>query len=270
MIRFIAVTAFLGLLILVLAPEEELATVYTALELDDLSIGNDNLTKTLVLPSGAPTSSSGTAFSINSNGYWLTSAHVVANCKNVYLTNDAENLVYVDNVVILKNYDIALLKSELVSPSFSLSNMSSDTAYFTGFSAGKINYGSLIFDEQTVVYDINDESKRLASVWSVFSINDKQSILGLSGSPLLDQHGHVVGVLNSANSEKFIATPLTVVMRFLQATGKKRIGSESKKQKNVMDLKNLYLNALNNVKYGKIKQVICSNENKYKISRNAR
>jgi serine protease Do len=138
----------------------------------------------------------GTGFVVNTNGYILTNAHVVENGKDIYVY-DKQNIARKTTVVkIDRALDIALLKLQ-------------DDNY--KFGNGKLPY-SIMTDEKELaekVYTIGYPktskvyNEGYISSQTDYNNNDTYYQLelpisnGASGSPLLDNSGRVIGLLNS-------------------------------------------------------------------------
>jgi len=150
---------------------------------------------------------SGTAFCINTNGYFLTNAHVVNGAKSVFAVMSRNKY----NVKIIKKYDdidLAILKIENVDMEPLLfanrNNINvTDRVSSIGFPSGADNDSNDLEELTTVTINsgiigkltkINLSIKNRNAVRSSVVQHDAVVNHGNSGGPLVNECGHVVGV----------------------------------------------------------------------------
>ena len=158
----------------------------------------------LVLVDVAPSQSSvGTAFSINKKGLWLTARHVVDGCDRVGLRIGLGRTISVD-AKIVQNSDLAVLSSDWVRrplpADLNSQRQVGEIGYFFGFPQGRPGevVGSLISRGRMKVRGrYTNEEAVLA--WSELgrSRNLTGSLGGLSGAPVLDKDGEVIGLITA-------------------------------------------------------------------------
>jgi serine protease Do len=142
----------------------------------------------------------GTCFAINNNGYAVTNAHVVNEGTSVYVFTQ-DNVAHKASIVSKNNeLDIAVLKidepdfkfSKVNDVPYSLGNYTSDMAqdvYTLGFPKNSIVYNRGYVSS---AYGRNDDSSHYQL--------ELPSSPGVSGSPVFDNKGNVVAIINSKES----------------------------------------------------------------------
>lgn len=163
----------------------------------------------IVLVDVAPLQSGmGTAFSINDKGMWLTARHVVDSCDKVGLRIGSLRTIAVD-MQIVQNSDLAVLSSDWkrrpLPADLDSRRQVGEIGYFFGFPQGKPGevVGSLIARNRMKVRGryTNDEA---ILAWSELgrSRNLKGSLGGLSGAPVLDKDGEIIGVVSAESPRR--------------------------------------------------------------------
>ncbi len=153
-------------------------------------------------------SGTGTAFAINDDGLWMTARHVVDSCDEVGLRIGTGRIVRVKSQVV-QNSDLAVLTSEWTRRPLpaDLENQRQigEVGYFFGFPQGKPGevVGSLISRNRMKVRGryTNDEA---VLAWSELgrSRNLSGSLGGLSGAPVLDKDGEIIGVVSAESPRR--------------------------------------------------------------------
>jgi len=175
----------------------------------------------IVLVDVAPRQSgTGTAFSINDEGLWLTARHVVDGCDEVGLRIGLGRIVRVSSQVV-QNSDLAVLKSEWqrrpLPADLDSQRQIGEIGFFFGFPQGNPGevVGSLISRNRMKVRGryTNDEA---VLAWSELgrSRNLKGSLGGLSGAPVLDKDGEIIGVVSAESPRR--GRVYTVAPRYLR------------------------------------------------------
>ena len=163
----------------------------------------------IVLVDVAPIQSGmGTAFSINNNGLWLTARHVVDSCESVGLRIGTGRIIPVQ-AQIVQNSDLAVLGSDWkrrpLPADLESQRQIGEIGYFFGYPQGKPGevVGSLIARSKMKVRGryTNDEA---VLAWSELgrSRNLKGSLGGLSGAPVLDKDGEIIGVVSAESPRR--------------------------------------------------------------------
>lgn len=158
----------------------------------------------LVMVDVAPRQSGvGTAFAIDKRGLWLTARHVVDSCDRVGLRIGSGRLLDVKAQTIA-NSDLAVLRSEWRRPPLPADleghRQIGEVGYFFGFPQGRPGevVGKLIARNKMVVRGryTNDEA---VLAWAELgrSRGLSGSLGGLSGAPVLDKDGEIIGVISA-------------------------------------------------------------------------
>jgi len=142
---------------------------------------------------------SGTGFAISSDGYVVTALHVINGADSVTIQNSNGDAYHVKAVYKDPGTDIAVLK--IVDPSFK-----SLGALPYGFKRSKAD---LMEDVFTIGYPLDDMvvGKGYISSWAGsngdtirYRVEIKASY-GNSGSPLFDENGNIIGIINSKQNQ---------------------------------------------------------------------
>lgn len=163
----------------------------------------------VVLVDVAPLQSGmGTAFSINNHGLWLTARHVVDSCNTVGLRIGAGRIIPVQSQIV-QNSDLAVLGSDWkrrpLPADLDSQRQIGEIGYFFGYPQGKPGevVGSLIARNRMKVRGryTNDEA---ILAWSELgrSRNLRGSLGGLSGAPVLDKDGEIIGVVSAESPRR--------------------------------------------------------------------
>ncbi len=163
----------------------------------------------IVLVDVAPLrSGTGTAFAINDDGLWLTARHVVDSCDKVGIRIGGRRTVKVKTQIIEKS-DLAILRSDWgrrpLPADLESQRQVGEIGYFFGFPQGKPGevVGSLIGRNRMKVRGryTNDEA---ILAWSELgrSRNLTGSLGGLSGAPVLDKDGEIIGVVSAESPRR--------------------------------------------------------------------
>lgn len=173
-------------------PPEEIGTLLPNDSPRDLNI---------LIDIDAPASGIGTAFAIDDKGTWLTARHVVDSCDRIGLRMSNQQLLPVtanispdvDLAVLTGKWERVPIRSDLYTPRYL-----NEYGFFFGFPQGRPGeaVGKLIGRGRMKVkgrYRTNEPV--LAWAESGRSSGLKGSLGGLSGGPVLDKDGEVIGVV---------------------------------------------------------------------------
>lgn len=155
-----------------------------------------------------PQSGSGTAFAINDTGNWLTARHVVDGCDSVAIKTGPNRIIKASYDIHSKN-DLAVLTTE-----WKRSPLPSDVrsrrqvgelGYFMGFPQGRPGEaaGSLISRSRMLVrgrYTSDEAVLAWAEIGRTTGLTG--GLGGLSGAPVLDKDGEIIGVVTAENPRR--------------------------------------------------------------------
>lgn len=145
--------------------------------------------------SGMVKFSSGTGFFVSLNGDIITSAHVLDQCKSIYVQGNFERPVPVELIGSDDVADLALLRADITPPNIAYLRMDStpteigDRVMLLGYPeeyAGTGKY-DINFSRVTALTGPKGETQ-----WLQFENSARH---GNSGGPLLDAAGNVIGVI---------------------------------------------------------------------------
>ncbi|HLI22178.1 MAG TPA: trypsin-like peptidase domain-containing protein [Stellaceae bacterium] len=179
-------------------------------------------------PLGAGEFSYGTSFPI-APGLWLTARHVANDsCSHVYLLVDGRR-VGASLAYVHPQSDLTVLKTEAVNgPALALEDApleETDTGYTFGFPGGKLGATEdelLGRARMSVTGVTNGTGPSLTWVETQRFPESLKSLGGMSGGPMLDQNGKIVGVMVAASRRRGRID--TVAPEVLLATAKSYAG----------------------------------------------
>lgn len=156
----------------------------------------------------APRSGIGTAFAINDRGEWLTARHVVDGCDQTAIKISQTSILRTD-VTVFRENDLALLKTQWqrkpLPHDVHTRRKVGEQGYFIGFPQGEPGeaVGTLIARNRMLVRGrySSDESV-LAWAEKGRTRGLKGSLGGLSGAPVLDKDGEVIGLVTAENPRR--------------------------------------------------------------------
>jgi S1-C subfamily serine protease len=172
----------------------------------------------IVVEAGKKVNSSGTAFALGGN-WWLTARHVVDGCSVTGLLTAPRKGVRAREVHLHPNADVALLRVPLKSQSFKMNDRPvrrGQAGFSIGYPQGDPGevYANLI-GRQRLHTRGRFRSEEPALVWAeqLRWPDSLPELGGLSGGPMFNPDGSVVGVLVAASERRgrvITAAPVTV------------------------------------------------------------
>ncbi|MEZ5937961.1 MAG: trypsin-like peptidase domain-containing protein [Hyphomonadaceae bacterium] len=170
----------------------------------------------------------GTAFAINRQGDWLTARHVVDGCSMVGLDLGDGRVVKAEDVWTSADSDLALIRTDRAPATVPVDPLQplriGDPGYHVGFPQGRsgevssrllarsrlVTRGRYQLDESVLAWVEKDRSDGLEG-----------TLAGMSGGPVFDADGEVVGVTVAESPRRgriYTAAPDSIA-RFLQRSG---------------------------------------------------
>lgn len=142
---------------------------------------------------------SGAAFSVSQHGLWVTAGHVVRDCQRIILLV-AEGRGVVATATFAPDADLALLSTEGGAPALPLFEgrlRSGARGFHPGFPRGRPGeLTSRFIGRDTLPADRRSQPRRSVLAWAETGRTEgaEGALYGLSGAPVLDNLGQVVGV----------------------------------------------------------------------------
>lgn len=144
-------------------------------------------------------SSTGTAFSIDPRGVWITARHVADGCGRIFVLNTPRSGFLVRNVYVHPTADVAILRTDRGAPYVSLSGdqpRQGQTAYHFGYPKGEPGaVVSTLIGRATMRARGRYATNEPVLVWAERDrVPDGDEHLGgISGGPVFDAAGRIIG-----------------------------------------------------------------------------
>jgi S1-C subfamily serine protease len=175
---------------------------------------------------------SGTAFSISDAGVWLTARHVVSGCRRAAVLVSRRRGVQA-RVIADRDGDVAVLVTEGGSQPLPLASpgdvKDGERAYLPGFprqAPGEV--AARLVGPYQLRRVARGERAQAVLAWAEVGRTDglKGGLAGLSGAPVLDDHGRVIGVTlaQSPRRGRLYSTTPQAIAAALQRAGLKPAG----------------------------------------------
>jgi serine protease Do len=212
---------------------------------------------------GPVTSGLGTAFAIDRGGWWLTARHVVDDCKEVGVVVGKRRAVRAREVRTARFADLALIRTDKAPGALAFDLAEKDMrigqkAFHVGYPQGQPGEAAsrLIGRERLVArgrYSLEEPVLAWAELGRTEGLNG--SLGGMSGGPVLDAQGEVIGVTIAESARRgriYTATPASITQLF-------DLNNVNPRGETVgpLDLKN-YDDAADNMRFDlSVAQIVC-------------
>ena len=145
-------------------------------------------------------SSTGTAFSVNNNGTWVTARHVADGCDKIALQKAKRNFVRVQRVKHHPNADITILQTNGGTPplpGIEKRVFRGQDGYSFGFPKGEPgDVHARVIGKRTMAVRGRYSTREPVVAWTqIRRVPDRGTHLGgISGGPWVDNKGRIIGV----------------------------------------------------------------------------
>ncbi len=147
-------------------------------------------------------SSTGSAFSVSEQGYWLTARHVVEGCDQTYIQTGIREGLLVERIAIHPRADVALMITNGAPRGLPIApaRLVSSESFSVGFPTGKPGavHGRFL-GEMTMRHTGQRGYRERVHAWSIVSAVPRrfESLGGLSGGAVIDGAGRIVGIVQA-------------------------------------------------------------------------
>lgn len=178
-------------------------------EIDVTDLGDDRLVppsrrdEQIRVATGQISSSTGTAFALG-NGNWLSARHVVENCDRIYIISGNQNWSAKRSegqVKISPHSDLALITADQQQPAFTFGGAAqinqNQSGFLVGFPQGRTGeVRARLIGRGRASFANRRSNSEPVLVWveTGRSAGFSGTIGGISGGPIFDPHGKVIGV----------------------------------------------------------------------------
>ncbi len=143
----------------------------------------------------------GTAFAIDQKGYWMTARHVVDSCENVGLLYGGGRIMPVSEIITSEDSDIAILKTQSAPKSLHVSTSEdlrlNQAGFHIGYPQGQPGeVSSRLLSRSRLITRGRYRNEEPVLAWAEMGRTRglKGTLAGISGGPVFDNHGNIVGV----------------------------------------------------------------------------
>ncbi len=149
----------------------------------------------------AKMTSTGTAFSLGAQGLWMTAKHVAEGCSRIAIMRGPGDRVFVSRAISHPRADISILETGEGAPGLGFTSaplkIGQDGFHF-GFPQGQPGavYSTLLGRQRMRVTKSRNTTSEPVIAWieRIRDADPDQTLAGISGGPILDDEGAVVGV----------------------------------------------------------------------------
>ncbi len=170
-------------------------------ELGPLLASESPRDQSVLVEMGQPSSGIGTAFAIDDQGTWLTARHVVDSCDQIAI-NLGQGRALKVTALISRDSDTAILtstwKREPLPSDLFTTRQIGERGYFFGFPQGRPGEAAAtLLGRHNMVIRGRYDTKEPILAWSEIGRTRglEGSLGGISGGPVLDKDGEVIGVV---------------------------------------------------------------------------
>ena len=152
-------------------------------------------------------SSTGSAFSVSSRGYWLTARHVVEGCDQTYLQTGIREGILVRRTAIHPTADVALIVTDGAPEGLPIAaaRMGNSDSFSIGFPQGQPGavHGRFL-GEMTMRHTGQRGYRERVYAWSIVSAIPRrfESLGGLSGGAVIDEAGRIIGIVQAESPRR--------------------------------------------------------------------
>ena len=208
----------------------------------------------------SPRSGIGTAFTADADGEWITARHVVDSCDLIGVKIGQRRLLRVESVDLLENADLAVLRTGWarapIPTDIGTPRQVGENGFFFGYPQGRPGeVVATLLSRGRMEVRGRYRSDEPVLVWTevVRTAGLRGSLGGMSGAPVLDADGEVVGVVSAETPRR--GRVYTVAPRVLD-----RIVDDSGVEAQAIGLDDFALQADRLRRDRRIAQVVCLNE----------
>ena len=153
-------------------------------------------------------SASGTAFSLDSRGLWMTARHVADGCSRIFVLTGPQVGHLTRSVYIHPTADVAILRTDRGAPHIAFSNQEprvNQTGFHYGFPKGSPGaVQSTLIGRATMRARGRYSTNEPVLVWAERERvpEGDEHLGGISGGPVFDTTGHVIGTTIAGSTRR--------------------------------------------------------------------